>query len=223
MKSVAALFLLLIAAVLAHDTWIEKDGDVYTLRYGHLDYKGSHEGVREIPYDPKKVVEAVCAKGEITEKVEFERNYPVRVEKRCDELYFLMDNGYFTKTPYGTKPVTKDKARMAVYSWHSIESVKYVNRPVKRAIGRSLELVFVSDIPNTKEKARLELMFDGKPARGVVSYFGKPRGYSGSDGRINIKIKREGFQKIEASLKEPCKDLAKCDETVYTTSLIFGD
>ena len=71
------------------------------------------------------------------------------------------------------------------------------------------------------DKLRLTAWFQGKPAAGVtVAYFGKPRGISDGEGRINIRLQNPGFQLIQASLELPLND-GKADKAVHVSSLQF--
>jgi nickel transport protein len=53
-----------------------------------------------------------------------------------------------------------------------------------------------------------------------VSYGGKTRGQSDSDGRVNIRLKQGGLQLIQASFTE-AGDGKKADELVHSTTLVF--
>ena len=46
----AAVLALISAPVRAHDYWIERSGDSYTLYQGHV--YSSHKGEERVPYDP---------------------------------------------------------------------------------------------------------------------------------------------------------------------------
>ncbi len=202
-----------------HDIWIEKKGQEYRLEYGHLYLTPEHGGKKSIEYDPEKIEEIVCKSGEEVKEIEAPRTYPVVIDSRCDEIFVFMDNGYFTKTPYGTKNLPKNEVRMALESWKSIESVKRIEKNSKEPIGKGLEIVLLNDVKKVGDKARLLLLFDGRPVEGaVVAYGDNPRGMSGSDGRVNIKIRREGLQNIKATMRKGCDD-DRCDEIVYTTTL----
>jgi nickel transport protein len=53
-----------------------------------------------------------------------------------------------------------------------------------------------------------------------VSYDGKPRGTTGRDGRINIRLRHGGFQVIQASLTRPDAS-GKADEVIHSANLNF--
>lgn len=54
----------------------------------------------------------------------------------------------------------------------------------------------------------------------TVAYFGKPRGVTGEDGMLNIRLNQAGYQHIEASMELPLAD-GKADKTIRTSSLQF--
>ncbi len=217
-----ALFLIFISCylLLAHDLWVEKQGNFYTLHYGHLGFSKEHKGKKRMVYDPENVKEAICLKGDKRVNLEPKAEYPLKIEAKCDQLYVLMDNGYFTKTPYGTESMPKNEVKMALKSWKSIESVKYIEKGYDKPLNDSLEIV-LKRVPKVGEKARLLILYDKKPVESAnVSYNGKVRGVSSKDGRINIKIRESGFQQISASIEKACKS-AMCDKIIYTTTLNF--
>ena len=53
-----------------------------------------------------------------------------------------------------------------------------------------------------------------------MSYDGKPRGTTGRDGRINVRVRHGGFQVIQASLTLPDPS-GKADEIVHSANLNF--
>ncbi|WOE69167.1 DUF4198 domain-containing protein [Hydrogenimonas thermophila] len=205
----------------AHDVWIEKDGQNWTLNYGHLHLTKEHGGKKVMPYDPKSVINVICSNGGKVIKPQVNESYPFVVKGECDELFILMDNGYFTKTPYGTKHLPKDKVKMAIKSWRSFESVKRVEKNSKKPISDNLEIVLLKKPESVGEKARLQLFYHSKPVKDVVvAYDDKVRGTTDEDGKINIRIRHSGLQNIKATLREPCGN-GKCDEIVHTTALNF--
>ncbi|WP_200763024.1 DUF4198 domain-containing protein [Nitrosophilus alvini] len=202
-----------------HDIWIEKNEQGYQLNYGHLHPSSEHAGKKTIEYNPENIKEIVCEKEGKIEKIENTRSYPLVIKDKCDALFIYMDNGYFTKTPYGTKNLPKNEVKMALKSWRSFESVKRIEKNSKKSIGKGLEILLLNDVKKVGDKARLLILFDGRPVEGaVVAYDDKPRGQSGVDGRVNIRVKRSGLQNIKATLRKKCDD-NRCDEVVYTTTL----
>jgi nickel transport protein len=230
--------LLLLLALLSppassHDLWIERSGTLHSLAYGHE--QSSHTGVKRLEYKPESVQQARCfdASGEAVQ-VTPSLQYPVTLQADCAATWFLLSSGYWSKTPYGTKNLPKNEAGAVLDSWRSLEAIKRIDRwsaALARPLTQNLELVPINNPIGLKsgDKLRLHVYFQGKPAANVsVAYFGKPRGVSGADGAINIRLNlanslpnsQPGFQHIEASLVLPLND-GKADKTVHTSSLQF--
>ncbi len=223
----ALFFFLLVcsSATLAHDLWIERSGPLHTLAYGHE--RSGHEGAKALEYKPEIVKQAACFAADGRE-IAAERGhaYPVTLQGDCAASGFHVSSGYWSKTPYGTKNLPKSEVSAVLDSWQSVENIKRIDRwgnGLGRPLSRHLELV-PDDNPlklKVGDKLRLTAWFQGKPATGVtVAYFGKPRGVSDAQGRINIRLQNPGFQLIQASLELPLND-SKADRTVHAGSLQF--
>jgi nickel transport protein len=213
------MFFLLPIIASAHDMWIEKTHEGYQLNYGHLHSTKEHGGKKIIPYNPEKVEDIICQNNGNIETIKNPKHYPILIKHQCDELFISINNGYFTKTPYGTKNLPKNKVKMALKSWKSFESVKRIEKNFKKSIGTGLEIVLLNEPTEVGDKARLLILFDAKPIKGVVVAYGdKPRGESDADGRVNIRLKKSGLQNIKAVLRQESHD-DRCDEIVYATSL----
>lgn len=225
---------LLLAAVLAlsgqahaHDLWLEREreagAEAFGLYYGHK--HSSHEGAKLIEYRPEWVRDALCFDSEGRGRsAEPPGAYPYRIRGECAAVAVLTSSGYWTKTPYGTENVPKAEARMPVESWLSYESVKRIDvwsPALARPLTEWLEITPKSDPARLRkgQKLRLRVSFEGGPAVGaVVTYDGKPRGRTGPDGGINIRVRHGGFQFIQASLSRP--DVSgKSDEIIHTANL----
>jgi len=92
-----------------------------------------------------------------------------------------------------------------------------------KPLTQELELVPLENPITLQAGAKLHLRayFHGKPAANVtVAYFGKPRGVSGADGTVNIRLNEPGFQLIQASLELPLND-GKADKAIHSAALQF--
>jgi nickel transport protein len=218
---------LLLAAIpaTAHDLWIERDGSLHTLAYGH---EGSgHEGSKKLEYKPEQVREAACFSGDgKVVRPEIGRAYPVTLKGACAASWFLTSTGYWSKTPYGTRNLAKSEAGAVIDSWLSVESVKRMDawgNALARPLTRELEIVPQGDPLRLKagDKLRLMVTLAGRPAAGAtVAYFGHPRGVSGADGLVNVRLQQPGLQLIQASLETPLND-GKGDRLIQSTALQF--
>ena len=98
---------------------------------------------------------------------------------------------------------------MPLESWLSHESVKRIERwgeSLEKPLAAGLELTPLEDPFRLRkgEKLRLRVTFDGSPVEdAVVAYDGKPRGQPDPNGEINIRLRRGGFQVIQATLILP--------------------
>jgi nickel transport protein len=222
----ALLFLVALALpVQAHDLWVERQGEVHTLQYGHE--RSGHEGAKKLEYPPERVKEALCFGSDGRSlRAEVGRVYPLTLKGACAVSWFLTSSGYWSKTPYGTKNLPKGEAGQVLDSWLSVEAVKRLDAwgpALARPLTRELEIVPLSNPLNLQagDKLRLLVTLEGKPVAGAtVAYFGHPRGVSGSDGQVNVRLQQPGFQLIQASLETPLND-GKADRLVRTTALQF--
>ncbi len=209
----------------AHDLWVERDALLHTLYYGHE--RSAHEGARRLEYKPETVKGAECYGANGKElKTERGKTYPVTLKGDCAASWFLVSSGYWSKTPYGTKNLPKGEAGAVMDSWLSIEAVKRIDRwgeALAQPLTKGLELVPTDNplILKPGDKLRLHAYYQGKPAPNVtVAYFGKPRGVTGADGAVNIRLGESGFQLIQGSLEQPLDD-GKADKIIHTTALQF--
>ncbi len=211
--------------VSAHDLWLERDGSGYALLYGHR--HSGHAGPETIEYRPETVRQIACFAGDGTRVSEGEKAaYPARLAGDCAAAYALLSSGHWTKTPYGTRNVPKDRVDVSLKSWVSFEGVKRVDRwgpGLARPLGGDLEVVPLENplALGDGHKLRLLITFRGEPAAGaIVAYDGKPRGETGADGLVNLKVRHGGMQVIEATLRRPLQS-AQADEEIHTSTLTF--
>jgi len=209
----------------AHDLWVERQGNLHTLQYGHE--RSGHEGAKKLEYRPEILRDAACfgSDGKAV-RAETVRTYPATLKGACAASWFLTSSGYWSKTPYGTKNLPKGEAGAVIDSWLSVESVKRLDEwgpALARPLTPELEIVPQGDPLRLKtgDKLRLMVTLNGRPAAGVtVAYFGHPRGVSGPDGQVNVRLQQPGFQLIQASLESPLAD-GKADKLIQSTALQF--
>ena len=213
------------SAAQAHDYWFESEGDGYRFMRGHR--HSEHDGDRVVPYDPEIVTQAYCVRGDGTTRADGPGSeYPMRVAGPCAIVYVHADSGYWSQTLTGTTNESPESRFGVLRSWHALESAKLLNEwgeAMGRPVSDHLEIVSETD-PFALEvgrKLRVRVMRAGKPLEGVtVAYDGNPRGVTGRDGGINIRIRHGGEQRITASVEEPLED-AEVDKLVRSTALFF--
>jgi nickel transport protein len=227
-KSILALHLFVLGAIggaQAHDLWLERDPEGLWLRYGHL--PSGHDGPSLIDYAPEIIQRIAChdAQGHPVSCTP-EVTSPLRIDCACAATYVLTSSGYWTKTPYGTQNVPKTEAETPIRSWLSYEGVKRLDAwtdALNKPLTQDLELVPLENplVKRPGEKLKLLVARGGLPVAGaIVTYDDQPRGQTGQDGRINVRLKHEGFQSLQASLTVP-GDGALADDVVHTTTLNF--
>ncbi|MDD2449224.1 MAG: DUF4198 domain-containing protein [Sulfurimonas sp.] len=202
----------LILSLFAHDMWID---DAQVLHCGHMHMKDSHGEEKEIKKED--INKVFCSANSDIFEVQSKE-----LSAKCDTLFVILNEAYYTKTPYGTKKQSKDETKMAISSFKSIESVKRINSDDSGQIfNKGLELSLTNKLSNIKvgDKARLLVTYDGKAIPSVsVAYSDKVRGVSDKDGRINIRIQEAGLQNIKASLTLK-DDGIKSDEIIHSSTL----
>jgi nickel transport protein len=213
----------LAVAAQAHDLWLEQEQGHLSLCYGHS--RSEHKGAEFIDYPAEWVREALCV-DEMGKPlaVEAGKGSPFRMKGECAATYVLTSSGYWTKTPYGTKNVPKSEAQMVIKSWLSYENVKRIDRwgaALAGPLTEDLEIIPLENplVLEPGNKLRLLVTYQREPAESVVvTYDGKPRGQTGADGRINIRVRHWGFQLIQASVSRPDPS-GKADEIIHTANL----
>ncbi len=219
------LMVLLPSVVLAHELWFEKSGDKMVLYYGHMEPKSGEE--RFIKYKPKSVLRVSCfdANGRGL-AVKVEKTYPLSMPTLCSVYYALFSTGYWTKTVEGLKNLSKDEVSGSIESWLSYESVKRVDGwtdALSRPLTEDIEIVPLEDPFGVKvyEKISLRVYYRGKPVKdAVVAYDEHPIGTTDEEGRISVRVRHKGIQRISTSVKEKA-DGVRADYIIRSTSLIF--
>ena len=223
LASVAALGLT--ATARAHDYFFERSGEDLVLHQGHE--ASAHAGDAAVPYDASIVQDARCIGGDgHLRTLPKPADSPARFAGDCALLFVATSSGYWSETAEGTVNKPKTEAPGALYSWHSEESVKLIDRWLPSAaapLGLGLELT-PSDDPLKAErgdKITVRVTWNGEPRAGVaVAYDGEPRGVTDATGAINIRLRQGGRQLISAGFDEPLKG-EQADSAVRATVLQF--
>lgn len=213
----------------AHDLWVDVGGsesNSHTLRYGHE--RSKHEGERILAYAPDYVKKGQCYGRDGREaKATLANGFPARLTGACAVTVFSASSGYWTKTPYGTQNKPKTEAAPAIESWESFDTVKTLREwspAFAKPLGGEFEIVPEENplVLKAGDKITVRVFWRGKPRAGVtVAYHGSPRGVSGADGGVNIRLRDPGFQLIQASVDEVPRDATKADKAVFATNLGF--
>jgi len=209
----------------AHDLWLESAPGGYLLYQGHR--HSFHEGDEIVPYAPAFTRRAVClhADGRAL-SLSLDGRYPAHFAGPCDALLVEVSSGTWTTTTQGTRNQPPDGLAGVVRSWRTLETVKRIDTwsdSMPQPAGDALELVPLNDplALRPRDKLRLLVALEGEPQAGVtVAYDGEPRGVTGADGLINLRIRRAGRQLITASTRTPA-DEPGIDYVLHAATLQF--
>lgn len=230
--TLACAGLVLIGTVLApaaaHDLWIEPTGDGLVLLRGHR--HSGHAGAEVMPIDPAHLLSVDCLQADGTivahDVAEHTAGDSLRLDCSGPAVQVTLSSGFWTKTVRGTRNVPRRQAEHALSSWRSFETVIFLRHWHPRlAHGWGDRLAILPDAAeetwSVGDKATFRVTLAGEPvADAVVRYHGKPRGTSGKDGTINIRLREAGLQMLQASLRRPTDD-PDADEVIDTATLNF--
>jgi nickel transport protein len=217
--------LLTTGPAVAHDLWLERDGEGFLLQYGHR--HSGHAGEERLTYDPAMVRELYCFEidGAPLPATRGDE-YPVRIDGPCAALHVLTSTGFWARTSEGLRNQPASELKGVLRSWESVEGVKFLDawsESLAAPLTPALKLIPLQDPFALKPGAKLRLLvsFEGMPRTGVtVAYDGEPRGVSDAGGHVNIRLRRRGSQAISASF-ETLRDAALAELTIHATVLNF--
>jgi nickel transport protein len=197
--------------------------DTLAVGHGETDAAG-HGGLRRLPADQVARCLLVDRTGQVR-PVALDSGWVV-VPADGMAAFAVVDWGWWAKTPDGTVQAHPDTLANVLQSWRSRDTVKRLRawHPLlTRPLGDALQICPVDD-PFTKrpgDKLRVCVWFEGRPVAGaVVAYGHDPRGTSGADGCVNIRLRHGGRQILRATLRRPL-DAPPHAEDVRTATLDF--
>lgn len=220
------IVLLLTQAAYAHHLWIEKEGTIFKVLWGHPP---------EItPYDPKKLKEtkAFDLKGK---EVALERNNEknaVYLSTKADisMIVVSLEGGYLVTTPDGKKRLTKREAAKAglqvigsVYSSQFAKGLFAYSNSIAKPSGLRFEIVPLKNPYKLKpnEILPVRIYFDGKPVEGATVEAGNhaEAGKTDKEGHFSVKVSDKGMHIVLAKYRIPTKDNPDADYLSFTTVL----
>lgn len=204
------LFGSLFLSLFSHDVWIVPDQTGGTFHYGH---RAPETGeAKTLPFDPTAVTKSCrTASGDTT-----------GWNGTCDELLARYAGGSWSKTFDGTQKGDRSAHPDALYSWESVEIVRFVRRPLA-PVTEGFALVPAGPLTKARigKRFTFRTVLDGKPLPGIpVAYFGSTRGVTDGDGKINIRLRHPGIQQITASYTAKSSK-TNIDKKVTSYSLNF--
>ena len=207
----------------AHDLWLEPQGGVFVLRYGH-------RGHEALSLDASKLQTLSCRKdnGAPQNLLKFAVVAPKQISLQavCVALTAFLDGGFWSLTPDGEKNLPKNQVRDAVKAWRSKQFAKWVDvhSPLaNQPAGDEFEIVPVTDLAKVKmgSKATFRILLAGKPLPGAtLAIDHKPLAETDDQGEARVKIRGNGSESISASWRRAVKT-AEADSEVFEASLTF--
>ena len=220
--AVALTVLLVPSAGRAHDFWVERAGEGFAVRYGHL-------GGEALAIDASKVKAIRCGDGARPPRdvVGARSSSPteVRFSARCAVVSVLHDGGNWSLTPDGEVNLPRSRVENVVRSWVSRQYAKWVDAKSPGAgavLGDDLELVPVTDLAKARngDKITVRLLSAGRPVPNAVVAVGHhPLGETDSKGEIRLRL-RDPLESISTSIRRPGAT-PEADTEVLEASLTF--
>jgi len=223
LPTLAAAWLALPLGVHAHDLWLEPQGEVLVLRYGH-------RGGDLLDLDAAKVKIVRCQRGGAPAVDVRRASKPgpkeLRTPSRCDVASAFLDGGFWSLTPDGERNLPRTEVPDAVRSWRSKQFAKWIDvrSPVAGAVlGDELEIVPVGDLSRVRQgdKATFRVLWQGNPAAGaVLAIDHKPLGETDASGECRVKVRAAEVESVSVTLKRPL-GTPEADTLLSEASLTF--
>ncbi|WP_326544193.1 DUF4198 domain-containing protein [Pseudorhodoferax sp.] len=208
------------AAVQAHDAWIEPAATGFAVVFGH-------DGKLETAL-PSKVLkaQAIDAAG---------RSLPLRldglqlaVQGTPSLLLLHYDNGFWSRTPAGTKSGARNAVPGALGASHALKYGKTVqvwDAQASRAQGLPVEIVPLSaQAPAAGTQLPVQVLWDGQPLAGATLSWhdaGQDRDIrADAQGRATLPVAK-GRQLFSVSARRPIANDARADTLSVSSALVF--
>jgi uncharacterized GH25 family protein len=220
---IAAALLALPTLVHAHDLWLEPQGGVLVLRYGH-------RGGESLDLVADRVKVLLCRDGAAAARDvrAGSRAGPkeLRTPTLCEVASAFLDGGYWSLTPDGERNLPRNQAPDAVRSWQSKQFAKWVDVRSPGAgspLGDELEIVPVGDLSRVRQgdKATFRVLWQGKSVAGaILAIDHRPLGETDAAGECRVKVRAAEVESVSATLTRPL-GTPQADTLVLEASLTF--
>jgi nickel transport protein len=207
----------------AHDLWLEPQGGVFVLRYGH-------RGHEALPLDASKLQTLSCRKdsgaAQNLRKSAAVAPNQISLQATCALLSAFFDGGFWSLTPDGEKNLPKNQVSDAVKAWRSKQFAKWVDVHsvlANQPLGDAFEIVPATDLAKVKtgSKATFRVLLAGKPLPGAtLAIDHKPLAETDDRGEARIKVRGSGRESVSASYRRAVKTV-EADSEVFEASLTF--
>ncbi len=216
----ALLLALLGTAAQAHDAWIEPAASGLSVVFGH-------DGKLETAL-PSKVLkaQAVDAAGQaLPLKLD---GLKVAVDGKPSLLLLHYDNGFWSRTPEGTKSGPKNEVPGAVSASHALKYGKTVQvwgAQASRVQGLPVEIVpQTAQAPAAGTQLPVQVLWDGQPMAGATLSWhegGQDKDTKAdTQGRALLPVAK-GRQMFSVSARRPIAGDARADTLSVSSALVF--
>jgi nickel transport protein len=199
------LFLVLIVFLFAtmgfcHMLWIEETNGKFKVFWGH-------SGKPEF-YDPKNIKEikgfdkrgkSIKLKKEVVDS-----QLILLAEKKPSLILASMEGVYLVTTPEGKKRMDKTEAQkqglQVIESFYALQSTKAIFEDsvlLKKPLGLTLDPIFVETPYKGKDEVAVKVLYEGKPAEGVIIFNPYHRELAKTDTKGMARIKVEDLKMKE--------------------------
>jgi nickel transport protein len=217
----AALGLVLCAATAqAHDAWIEPSSAGFTVVFGH-------DGKLETALASKVLkAQAVDAAGQAL-PVRLE-GLKVALDGKPSQLLLHYDNGFWSRTPQGSRSGPKNEVPGALGASHALKYGKTLlawDAQASRPQGLPVEIVpHAIQAPAAGSRLPVQVLWDGQPLAGAVLSWheGTQEKDTQADaqGRASVPVV-QGRQMVSASARRPLPNDPRADTLSVSSALVF--
>ena len=224
---IVAIHLSLVASVLAgpargHDLFLEWKDDGLRLMVGHVAVWDDHdEPAHALPDSLLSDAWALTVDGAVPLEV---GPQPLPCPPDAVGAVVRVDWGPRAATRDGSVPLASARPDDILATSHARATAAVLRGAMPPSLGiPDLVLMPLGDPTALKAggKVRLRVLRDGVPCPGAtVLVDGSPRGETGRDGELNVRIRRGGWQQLQAVWRGP-DPTGTVDRLVLETSLVF--
>lgn len=212
---------LMVAGARAHDAWIEPAAEGgFTVVFGH-------DGQREAA-QPGKVLQAQAVDASGSSLPVRRDGVRLQVQGAPSLLLLHYDNGFWSRTPQGSRNLPRNEVPGAVSATHALKYGKTVqvwDAQATRAQGLPVEIVPASaQAPVAGAQLPVQVLWDGRPLAGALLSWraaGQDReARTDAQGRATVGVST-GRQMVSVSARRPLAHDARADALSVSSALVF--
>ncbi|MGC3987674.1 MAG: DUF4198 domain-containing protein [Pseudorhodoferax sp.] len=221
LRRAAALVLVLAAAsAQAHDAWIEPAAGGFSVVFGH-------DGKLEAAL-PSKVLQAQAI-GAAGQALALRRDgLQLAVDGQPSLLLLHYDNGFWSRTPEGSRSGPKNAVPGALGASHALKYGKTVlvwDAQASRPQGLPVEIVpQAAQAPAAGSRLPVQVFWDGQPLAGAVLSWRADQQEqdtrADAQGRASVPVAK-GRQLVSVSARRPLANDARADTLSVSSALVF--